>query len=191
MRILLLVVALLVLVGVVLAASAKLDTPSQSSTVNRIIDAPRETVWAALVDLESYAAWNPYITEASGDLEEGKELRLVLKPPGKDSEDATMKVLTARFERKLRIEDRLVLPGVRDEELTFRVIKITPTRVRFEETARLEGLLAPFADLESTKHGLGCDGRCSRAHVEAASYAVQPSPEMALWYPRPGERPRR
>ena len=54
MRILLLVVALLVLAGVVLAASAKLDTPSQSSTVNRVIDAPRETVWAALVDLDSY-----------------------------------------------------------------------------------------------------------------------------------------
>ena len=168
MRILLLVVALLVLAGVVLAASAKLDTPSQSSTVNRVIDAPRETVWAALVDLDSYAAWNPYITEASGDLEEGKELRLVLKPPGKDSEDATMKVLTARFERKLRIEDRLVLPGVRDEELTFRVIKITPTRVRFEETARLEGLLAPFADLEPTKNGLEAMAAALAQRVEAA-----------------------
>jgi uncharacterized protein YndB with AHSA1/START domain len=166
MKILLLILALVVLAGVVLGASAKLDTPSQSATVNRIIDAPREMVWAALADLDSYADWNPYITEASGDLEEGKVIRLVLMPPGKGSEDATMKVLTARFERKLRIEDRLVLPGVRDEELTFRVIKITPSRVRFEETARLEGLLAPFADLEPTKNGLEAMAAALAQHVE-------------------------
>ena len=168
MRILLLVVALIVLAGVVLATSAKLDTPSQSSTVNRVIDAPRETVWAALVDIDSYAAWNPYITAASGDLEEGKELRLVVEAPGEDSENATMKVLTARFERKLRLEDRLVLPGVRDEELTFRVIKITPTSVRFEETARLEGLLAPFADLGPTTSGLEAMAAALALRVEAA-----------------------
>jgi len=167
MKILLLIVALVVLAGVVLGASAKLDTPAQTSTVNRIIEAPRETVWAALADLESYSAWNPYITEASGVLEEGEQLRLVLKPPGKDPEDATMKVLTARFERKLRVEDRLVLPGVRDEELTFRVIKITPSRVRFEETARLEGLLAPFADLEPTTDGLEAMAAALAQRVEA------------------------
>ena len=167
MKILLLVIALLVLVGAVLAASAKLDTPSQSSTVNLVIEAPRETVWAALVDIDSYAAWNPYITEASGDLEEGKEVRLVIEAPGEDPEDATMKVLTARFERKLRIEDRLVLPGVRDEELTFRVIRMTPSRVRFEETARLEGLLAPFADLGPTTSGLEAMAAALAQRVEA------------------------
>ena len=168
MKILLLIVVLIVLGGVVLGASAKLDTPSKTSTVNRIIEAPRETVWATLADLDSYADWNPYITEASGDLEEGKEIRLVVMAPGEDSEDATMKVLTARFERKLRIEDRLFLPGVRDEELTFRVIKITPTRVRFEETARLEGLLAPFADLEATTNGLDAMAAALAERVEEA-----------------------
>jgi len=169
MRILLLVVALLVLAAVVLGASAKLDTPSQSKTVNVIIEAPRENVWAALADLDSYADWNPYITEASGDLDEGKEIRLVLMAPGEDPENATMKVLTARFERKLRLEDRLVLPGVRDEELTFRVIKITPSSVRFEETARLEGLLAPFADLGPTTSGLEAMGAALALRVEAAT----------------------
>jgi uncharacterized protein YndB with AHSA1/START domain len=169
MKILLLVVALLVLAGVILAASAKLDTPSQSSTVNLVIEAPRETVWAALADLDSYADWNPYITEASGDLEEGKEIRLVVRPPDEDAEDATMKVLTARFERKLRLEDRLVLPGVRDEELTFRVIKMTPSRVRLEETARLEGILAPFADLGPTTSGLEAMAAALAQRVEGAA----------------------
>jgi hypothetical protein len=137
--------------------------------VNRIVDAPRDAVWAELADLDSYASWNPYITEASGELREGNEIRLVLEPPGREPEDATMKVLTARFERKLRIEDRLVLPGIRDEELTFRVIKLTPARVRIEETVRMEGLLAPFADLESTKHGLELMADALARRVEEAS----------------------
>ena len=154
MKIILAAAAAIVLVGVVLAASAKLDTPAKSETVNRIVDAPRETVWAALADLDAYASWNPYITEASGDLREGSEIRLVLEPPGKESEDATMKVLTARFERKLRLEDRFGLPGIRDEELTFRVIKLTPHSVRLEQTVRMEGLLAPFADLGPATEGL-------------------------------------
>jgi hypothetical protein len=48
------------------------------------------------------------------------------------------------------------------------VIKITPTRVRFEETARLEGLLAPFADLEPTKNGLEAMAFALAQRVEAA-----------------------
>jgi uncharacterized protein YndB with AHSA1/START domain len=169
MKILLVAAAVIVLVGVVLAASAKLDTPSKSETVNRVVDAPRSAVWAALADLESYASWNPYITEASGDLREGSEVRLVLEPPGEEREDATMKVLTARFERKLRLEDRLVLPGVRDEELTFRVIKLTPERVRLEQTVRMEGLLAPFADLGPATDGLELMAQALAQRVEETS----------------------
>jgi uncharacterized protein YndB with AHSA1/START domain len=166
MKILLVIVAAVVLAGVVLAASAKLDTPSKSETVNRVVDAPREAVWAALANLDSYASWNPYITEASGDLREGSEIRLVLEAPGKEPEDATMKVLTARFERKLRFEDRLVLPGIRDEELTILVKKLTPDSVRLVQTVRMEGLLAPFADLGPTSDGLELMAQALAQRVE-------------------------
>ena len=169
MKIVLVAAAVIVLAVAVLAASAKLDTPAKSETVNLVVDAPREAVWAALADLDSYASWNPYITEASGDLREGSEVRLVIEAPGEEREDATMKVLTARFERKLRLEDRLVLPGIRDEELTFRVIKLTPERVRFEQTVRMEGLLAPFADLGPATEGLEQMAQALAQRVEDTS----------------------
>lgn len=167
MKLVLGVAAAIVLAGLVLAASAKLDTPSRSSTVERIIEAPREAVWAELADLDSYAAWNPYVTLASGDLRVGSELRLVLAPPGEEPQDVTVKVLTATFERKIRLEDRLVLPGVRDEEMTFRVVKLTPASVRFEQTVRMEGLLAPFADLGPTTDGLELMADALALRVEA------------------------
>jgi uncharacterized protein YndB with AHSA1/START domain len=162
------IVAALVLGLAVLAASAKFDRPSQSSTVERVIAASREAVWAELADLDAYSEWNPYVTQASGTLRVGNEVRVVFSPPDEDAQEATVKVLTAHFERKIRFEDRLVLPGVRDEELTFHVIKLTPDRVRLVETVRMEGLLAPFADLGPATDGLELMATALAARVEAS-----------------------
>jgi uncharacterized protein YndB with AHSA1/START domain len=161
-----LVVALLALVAaIVLGASAKLDTPSKSESVERMIDAPPEVVWDALAEIDAYREWNPYVTEASGDVRVGAELRLRLAPPGGETEEVTVKVLTVT-PRKLRWEDRLVLPGVRDEEVTFRVVKISELQVRLEETVRMEGLLAPWADLAPTTQGLEAMAAALERRVE-------------------------
>jgi uncharacterized protein YndB with AHSA1/START domain len=146
-------VAVVLLSGVTLAASAKLDTPSQTVSVEEVIDAPRKDVFATLSDLDSYDEWNPYVTHASGDVRVGGELRLRLAPPGAETENVTVKVLTLTG-RKLRWEDRLVLPGVRDQEVTLRLVELSDSRVRLVETVRMEGLLAPWADLEATRSGL-------------------------------------
>ena len=99
-----------------------------------------------------------------------------------------MKVLTARFEQ-LRIEDRLVLPGVRDEELTFRVIKITPTRVRFEETARWRLACAVRRPRAHEERSRG-DGRRPRAACRDGAVTTVEEPKGA-WHPRPREPPLR
>ena len=153
----------------VLAASAKLDQPSKSESVATVIDASREVVWAALADLDAYSEWNPYVTEASGDVRVGAQLQLRIVPPGEDADEATVKVLTAHFERKLRWEDRLVLPGVRDLEMTFQLRKLTPNRVRLVETIRMEGLLAPWADLGPTVEGLELMAAALEQRVEGTS----------------------
>ena len=164
-----LVVVVVMLSGLTLAASAKFDRPSRSVTVERVIDAPRDRVWATVTAFASYEEWNPYVTSASGAASEGGELNLRLEAPGSSAEDVTVKVLTARFERKLRWEDRFVLPGLRDEEVTIRVLKLTPTSVRLFETVRMEGLLAPFADLDPTLHGLEQMAEALERRAEATS----------------------
>ena len=45
----------------------------------RRIAAPPERVWALLVDLPSWSAWNPTITSVAGDVEVGGTVRLVAK----------------------------------------------------------------------------------------------------------------
>ena len=47
-----------------------------------VIAAPPEAVWEVLVDLRSYAEWNPFIVEARGRVQRGGALRLRMAPPG-------------------------------------------------------------------------------------------------------------
>jgi hypothetical protein len=147
-------IGVLVFAALAIGASAALDSPARTASVDRVIDAPRARVWAVLTDFTAYQDWNPYVISASGDARVGAELRLRLEPPGGKVEDVTVLVLTARFERKLRWEDRFLAPGLRDEEITFRVLKLSHSRVRLHEDLRVEGLLAPFSDLAPATSGL-------------------------------------
>ena len=46
------------------------------------IDAPATDVWAALMDFDAYAEWNPFIIEIEGEQALGGRLRGVIKPEG-------------------------------------------------------------------------------------------------------------
>ena len=44
------------------------------------IDAPVDVVWRALTDLESYAAWNPYLFRIEGKALAGETIRVHSRP---------------------------------------------------------------------------------------------------------------
>ena len=46
------------------------------------IEADPELVWPHLTDLAAYAAWNPFITAAAGEVAPGRRLELRMEPPG-------------------------------------------------------------------------------------------------------------
>ena len=56
-----------------------------------------------------------------------------------------------RAGRKLRWQDRLVLPGVRDWEYEFVLEPLANGRVRVDQIIHIEGLLAPFADTAAAR----------------------------------------
>ena len=45
------------------------------------IKASASVVWGILTDFEKFGEWNPFITEISGKLKEGSELRVFMEPP--------------------------------------------------------------------------------------------------------------
>ena len=152
--------ALLALAGlaaallVALGASALLDRPAQIASLSATVEAPKPEVWAVLTDFAAYDEWNPVLREASGEAREGSTLELEAALPGHDPESLDAEVLIARPDKKLRWQDRLVVPGLRDWEYEFVLEPLEPGRVLIVQQLRVEGLLAPFADEDAARQAL-------------------------------------
>jgi hypothetical protein len=162
------VVVLAGLVFVALGASAVLDRPARVMMVSSTVDAPKAEVWAVLTDFDDYDQWNPVITSAAGEPEVSAELDLELTLPDHEPEDLDAEVLIARPERKLRWQDRLVLPGVRDWEYEFVLQPLEPGRVVVVQLLRSEGLLAPFTDEQAAREALALIGEALAERVAAS-----------------------
>jgi hypothetical protein len=155
---LVLLAALALLTLAALGASAALDRPARVVMVSSAVDASKADVWAVLTDVDDYDQWNPVITSASGEPVVGTELDLELTLPGHDPEELDAEVLIANGHRKLRWQDRLVLPGVRDWEYEFVLQAVEPGRVVVVQLLRSEGLLAPFTDEKAAREALALIG---------------------------------
>lgn len=144
---------LVALAAMTLLASAALDRPAVTVHEEMVIVAPRERVWRLLTEFDGYEDWNPFITWAKGDARIGETVRFRREPRPADAEEIEAEVLDVKVKRKLRWRTRRYLPGVLDEEHTFRVLPLGPDRVRLVYQGRFEGLLQPFVDLDDTKRG--------------------------------------
>jgi hypothetical protein len=153
-RLALLALGLVVLVLVALGASALLDRPAEVVSSTTTVEGPKRDVWAVLTDFEGYDEWNPVVTSAAGEAVEGSDLELEVVLPGHDPESLDAKVLIVRPERKLRWQDRLYVPGLRDWEYEFALEPLEDGRVLVVQQLRIEGLLAPFADTDAAEEAL-------------------------------------
>lgn len=149
--------ALAVLTGVTIVAlgtSAAIERPARIVVLSGSVEASKQEAWAVLTDFDAYDEWNPFIRQASGEARVGTRLRLEAVLPGHDPESLDAKVLVARPERKLRWQDRLYLPGLRDWEYEFVLLPVEPGRVLVVQQLHVEGLLAPFADTGAMQEAL-------------------------------------
>ena len=135
----------------VLLASAATDRPARTVNESVVVDASRERVWEVLADLDSYREWNPVITRASGEVRPGATVTIRLEEPGAEPEEIRAELGIARFERKLRWQTRMLVPGLLDREQEIKLEKLGPRRVRVLLQDRLEGVLAPFDDRNNTR----------------------------------------
>jgi hypothetical protein len=138
------------------------------------IAAPAQRVWDLLTDLAAYPAWNPFIREAEGAVQEGSRLHVRLAPPGGRS--MTFKPVLTRVvpARELRWQGHLLVPGLFDGEHIFEIQPERPGHVRFVQREQFGGLLLPvvWGGMEaSTRRGFEAMNAALKQRAEAGGGA--------------------
>lgn len=107
------------------------------------IDAPPETVWAILTDLDAYPDWNPFITSSDGDVVEGTKLVNRMEPPGGKAMTFTPTVTQVDEHRVFEWLGRLGVPGVFDGRHRFELVP-NGNGTRLIQSEHFRGVLVPF-----------------------------------------------
>ncbi len=143
------------------------------------IDAPAKHVWDALVDLESFHEWNPFIRDASGDTKVGGRIRVRVRSSLGAPIALHAEVVGRVEERELRWRGHVLAPWLGAGEHTFRVEPLGPSRTRFTQhevfTGALPRLFARLLAAE-TRRGFAAMNRALAVRAERASRASVHAP---------------
>ena len=113
-------------------------------TTHLTISAPAEAVWQTLTDLAAYAAWNPFVTAASGDVGLGQRLDLTVHPPGGRATRFGPWVTAVEPHRYLEWLGHHALPGVFDGRHSFTLTPTSRGRTLPQQSETFTGVLTPF-----------------------------------------------
>jgi len=108
------------------------------------IDAPAETVWNILTDLDGYPDWNPFITEARGDIAVGNRLVNRLQPPGGKAMNFKPVVTAVEPAQTFEWLGRLGVPLVFDGRHRFELAATPSGGTRVVHSEDFRGVLVRF-----------------------------------------------
>ena len=108
------------------------------------IRSPAEVVWRILTDLEGYAAWNPFIPEAKGELRVGALWRIKIQPHGREAQNYRVRILKIEDRKELRWLGHFHVRGLIDGEHLFEIRPLGRDRIEFIQLEYFRGLLVPL-----------------------------------------------
>lgn len=132
------------------------------------INAPIGEVWSALVDVEGYGAWNPFLV-VDGDLEVGAGIEVRTRTPKDRSFRFRAEVVDVEPERRIRWRGSLRVPRLLEgtHEIVLERRAAEQTKVVHRE--RFEGLLVPLFQrwgYNDTRLGFEAMNRALKEHLE-------------------------
>ena len=120
------------------------------------INAPKNLVWAELMNHELYKEWNPFILSVEGIPEVGNEITVLIKQDDKKNMVFKPEVLTNAPEREFRWKGKLFVKGLFDGEHYFILEQLEETKTRFIHGENFTGIMvAPLLKMigETTLKG--------------------------------------
>jgi hypothetical protein len=106
-----------------------------------LINAPKEEVWATLMDHASYASWNPFIVAISGGAEVGSQLQVSLQLDNAKPMNFEPVVLVNKTGREFRWRGKMLVKGLFDGEHYFKLEAINERETRLIHGEIFSGLL--------------------------------------------------
>ena len=136
-----------------------------SVTTQIEINAPADKVRAAVVDYKSYPTWNPFVLRIVGDMTEGNDVRVTVKPVGQPEITGTGHVV-ATEENRIAWSGRLGLPGVFSGVHTFLIEPEGPNKTLFINKESMRGLSVLFYDFKPAGDGFAAMNVALKERVE-------------------------
>lgn len=109
-----------------------------------IINAHPEEVWKILLDFESYPDWNPFIIKAKGDIKEGENLNISIKPVGSNPFSFTPRITNVVENKKIIWLGKAIVRGLFDGRHCFELHQNEDRTTTFIQKESFSGLLIPF-----------------------------------------------
>jgi hypothetical protein len=110
------------------------------------IDATPGRVWEVLTDLQRYPEWNPQIPAATGKIEEGSDIGLRLKLPGRPALNVTATIERSEPGRSLTWRGHVLAPGFFQGYRSFDV-EPSGDGARVTHLEEITGIMAPVFSL--------------------------------------------
>ncbi len=106
------------------------------------INASARRVWDIISDFSGYSEWNPFITRALGEPEEGSKITIDVRTPAGAHRTYNPRVIKAEPEKELRWVGKV--PGIMSGEHTLIIERLGSNRVRLANNEVFGGLLSSF-----------------------------------------------
>lgn len=129
------------------------------------IDAPLETVWEVISQLDRYPEWNPFVVACSSTLAVGDPIRMRVRILPGVTQPQTERILEHEPGRRLSYGIPASALGALASRRSHEVTALTPERTDYRSRFELEGWLAPLVSLLL--------GRRLAAGFESMSRALQ------------------
>jgi hypothetical protein len=143
------------------------------------INAPAKDVRAILYDFADYPKWNPFLVSVEGTAEEGKQLYVTVKLPGKPEITGDVTITTAtdselswRGSALSQLETGEIsmgVPGILSADHEFIVRELGPSRTLLLNNDKLSGALVPFYGLKAVESGLDAMNDALKKRAEGGS----------------------
>jgi hypothetical protein len=132
------------------------------------INAPAKAVRDALYKFDDYPKWNPFIVKVEGNVVEGGDVMVTVKPVGKDELSGKTTILSATDSR-LEWRGSLAVPGIFRGDHEFIIEDLGANRTMFYQNERMSGVLIPFFDFKPEEAGFIEMNKALKQKAEDAS----------------------